>query len=387
MPPIVLDLQRTDDVRDAIHLAVQALVEGKLVVFPTETAYAVGASALRPDAVQQLRAWKCATVRPLSLAVKSLEEALDYVPDFPEVGRRVARRCWPGPIKLVVDDCHPESAVSAFAAPVREALKPQQTLALRVPAHDVVREVMRLVPGPIVWTGARRAGEPQAYTAADAVRQLAALAPLVLDAGRCKFSQPTSVVRVRDHELEVLREGVLTANALRQLSSFLIVLVCTGNTCRSPMAEVMLKAMLSRQLGVSADQLSDQGILVVSAGTSALAGAGPAAEAVAVMAQRGLDLSRHEAQPLSDRLVRFADLILTMTEGHRRSILQQWPSAAGRVHLLSRENQEIADPIGGPLEQYQQCASQIEQCLKPWVDALKVQPVQIRVRTADSPPS
>ncbi len=379
MPPVVLDLQRVDDVRDAIHVAVQALAEGKLVVFPTETAYAVGASALRPAAVEQLQQWKSATARPLSLAVKSLEEALDYVPDFPEVGQRMARRCWPGPVTLVVDDCHPESAVHAFAPAVRTALKPHQTLALCVPGHDVVRQVMRLVRAPIVWTGARRAGDPEPYTAAEALRTLTPLSPIVLDAGRCKYAQPATVVRVCDYRLEVLREGVVTAKALRQLSSFLILLVCTGNTCRSPMAELLFKRILCQKLGIPDEQLAEHGILVISAGTAAMAGSGPSPEAVTVMAQRGLDLSRHESQPLSDRLVRFADLILTMTDSHRQTILQQWPAAAGRVHLLSRDNLDIPDPIGGTLERYQECAAQIEHCLKSWVEQLNVQPVEIQV--------
>jgi tRNA threonylcarbamoyl adenosine modification protein (Sua5/YciO/YrdC/YwlC family) len=384
MPPVVFDLNRASDVRDVVHLAVQALVEGKLVVFPTETTYGVAASALQPEAVDRLVRWKAASQRrPLCLAVRSLEEALDFAPDLPAVAHRIARRCWPGPLTLVVNNRHPESALEMLPQIVREAVTLLGTVAFRVPAHDIVRDVLRLVPGPVVWTSASRAGEPDSFTATDAVRSLADQAAVVLDGGRCKFAQPTSVVRVSDHQVEVLRAGVLTAKALRQLSSYLILFVCTGNTCRSPMAELLMRHMVAQKLGLPADRLAEAGVLVASAGTAAFTGSGPAAQAVEVMHRRGLDLSHHESQPLTDRLVRFADVILTMTHSHREQILQQWPFAAGRVHLLSPDGHDITDPIGGTLEQYSQCAMQIERCLQAWLNQLDVQPLNIQVLEGD----
>jgi protein-tyrosine phosphatase len=88
------------------------------------------------------------------------------------------------------------------------------------------------------------------------------------------------------------------------------------------------------------------------------------------MRERGLDLTQHESQPLSDRLVRFADLILTMTRGHREAIAAQWPEAAARTELLCRGHGDVADPIGGPLEVYRRCAEQIDSHLAPWIRGL-----------------
>jgi protein-tyrosine phosphatase len=76
-----------------------------------------------------------------------------------------------------------------------------------------------------------------------------------------------------------------------------------------------------------------------------------------------MDLSGHISQPLTDRLVRHADLILTMTRGHHAGVVAQWPSAAGRTLLLSPEGRDVADPIGGPLEMYERCAEQIDAAL------------------------
>jgi protein-tyrosine phosphatase len=88
------------------------------------------------------------------------------------------------------------------------------------------------------------------------------------------------------------------------------------------------------------------------------------------MAERGWDLRSHESQPLTDRLVRFADLILTMTRGHREAILAQWPHAAVRTHLLGESFGDVVDPIGGAAEVYRQCATQIDRFVQQWLDRL-----------------
>ena len=99
MTAVVLDLQNADDVRDVIHQAVEALAAGKIIAIPTETVYGLAASALVPGAVDRLFEIKGRSPeKPLAYAVKSLEAALDYVPDMSPLARRLARRCWPGPV-------------------------------------------------------------------------------------------------------------------------------------------------------------------------------------------------------------------------------------------------------------------------------------------------
>ena len=82
-------------------------------------------------------------------------------------------------------------------------------------------------------------------------------------------------------------------------------------------------------------------------------------EAVEVLSKLGLCLSEHETQPLTEPLVRHADLIFTMTRSHREAILAQWPSAAERTLPLAADESDICDPIGGPTERYQRCAAQL----------------------------
>jgi protein-tyrosine phosphatase len=376
MAPQVLDVTAASDPRDAVHRVVQALVEGKVVALPTETVYIAAASGLNERAVQRLLALREGKIEgPATLAVRSTEEVLDYVPELPRIGQRLARRCWPGPVTLQLPDAHPESAVHRLSPKVRDVVVPGGDIRVRVPAHELTLRVLRLIAGPVVMVGARRTADEDAVTAENVVSRIGNQVDVILDDGRCKFAQRSSIVRVDDKGLEVIRPGVFSEGNLRRLASYMIVLVCTGNTCRSPMAEVLLKKRIADRLKCKIEELDDRGVVVMSAGISASPGCRAAVEAVQAMQERGLDLGQHESQPLSERIVRFADLILTMTRGHRDAILEAWPDAEPRVQPISGGRGDVSDPIGGPLDLYRRCAEQLDAYLATWANQLPLDEV------------
>jgi protein-tyrosine phosphatase len=309
---------------------------------------------------------------PVTLAVRSSQDVLDYVPQLPPVGERFARRCWPGPVTLELADAQPDSVVQRLPAPVRAVVAPRGQIRLRVPAHELLLGVLRLLAGPLVMIGARRQDDEHSVTGQQVVARLGDKVDLVLDEGRSRFAQPSSIVRVDEAGFQVLRPGVFSEANLKRLASWIAVLVCTGNTCRSPMAEALLKKRIADKLHVKVDQLEDRGIAVMSAGISAAPGGRAADEAVSVMQEWGLDLAAHESQPLSDRIVRFADVIITMTRSHRDAILAHWPEAEPRTHVLSRGRGDVSDPIGGPADLYRRCAEQIDGYLEAWVKELSL---------------
>lgn len=373
MPPVVIDLNNTDDPNDAVHRVVEFLAAGKIVALPTETVYGVAASAIHPEACRRLQHLKTRSPnQPFSVAVKSADDAFDYVPNMSVLGQRFSRRCWPGPITLVMDGSHPESAITQLPDEVQPLILKDGFVGLRVPAHPVFHSASRLSVGPMLLTSANEAGQPEAVDGKAVIEALGDSVDLIIDGGQARYQQPSTVVKIIDNQYEILRPGVFGESAVKRMSSFMALIVCTGNTCRSPMAEWLLKKQLAEKAGTTVEQLEEKGIVVASAGVAAMPGARASQEAVDVLKTMGLDLSDHESQPVSDQLVESADLILTMTNGHRQAMVSHWPDIAERTHVVCRDGGDVSDPIGGPPELYESCAKQIDEQLKAWVNQLEL---------------
>ena len=374
MPAKVIDVAKArtaGDLRDVVHRAVQALSESRVVAFPTETIYGLAASALDEQAVERLvQAKGRAAQHPFALAVKSVDDALDYVPDMPVLAQRLARRCWPGPLTLVLEVNRESSLVDRLPAAIQQRVCPNGTLGLRVPASALVIDALRLMTGPLALTSANQTGGAEAVTAEEVMAEVGEQIDLVLDDGRCQFGQASTVVQVTDNKIKILRQGVISPGNLRRLGSLQILFVCTGNTCRSPMAEALARKILADRLGCKVEEVEDRGFTIASAGIAAMNGGRAALEAVDVLAEQGLNLNEHISQPLREPLIRQADYVFTLTASHRHAILSQWPDAEDRVHVLSAEGEDVSDPIGGTRQMYAACAEQIGRMIETRIDQM-----------------
>ena len=144
-----------------------------------------------------------------------------------------------------------------------------------------------------------------------------------------------------------------------------ILTVCTGNICRSPMAEGIIRNLLG----------ASRPVLISSAGTHALAG-NPATEFAVIAAfERGVDISGHRARKLSHGLILDSDIILCMEPSHAEWVISVEPSSGNRVYNLadfsgnSRKLKTIADPYGCSLREYRSCMEDIELCISNFLDS------------------
>jgi tRNA threonylcarbamoyl adenosine modification protein (Sua5/YciO/YrdC/YwlC family) len=378
--PEILVWPPTGDPRPTVQRAAQALREGQLVAFPTETVYGIAASALVPEAVERLSRCKGrAETKPMALAIRGADEALDWVPGMGKVGRRLARRCWPGPVTLVYEDGVQAGLASRLEGTVRERVCPGNTLGLRVPAHEAILLVLESLPGPLVLTSANRSGEPEAIRAEEVAQAIGEHLALVIDDGPSRHGQASTVVRVNGDRWSVVRQGVVPAADLEWLAGCMIVFVCTGNTCRSPLAEGLCKKLLAERLGCTVDELPRKGFLVRSAGLAAMRGNGAAYEAIETARELGADLTGHISQPVTAELVAQADYLVAMTQDHARTLMDRYgvglsrgaESPASLPRVLCPEEGDVADPVGCDFAVYQDCARQIAGYLERLVPELQ----------------
>lgn len=138
-----------------------------------------------------------------------------------------------------------------------------------------------------------------------------------------------------------------------------ILVVCTGNICRSPIGEYLLKAKLPRAN-------------VLSAGTGAMIGWPADPMSVEVMQEKGFEISAHRAQQLTRPLLAGVDLVLTLDRGHSDWINSRYPEFRGKVHkiLRWRENADVPDPYRLPRAAFDEAYTLIEQGVEDWVKRL-----------------
>jgi len=354
----IIHVNSDRDVAPAAEEGAKALRKGKLVGFPTETVYGVAALATHGEAMERLRELKSRPARPFSVHLGRPKDARRYVRNLPDAAERLIRRAWPGPVTLLV------STAGQLAdgrlrrrKGLHERLCYRNTIGLRCPDEPVAAAMLSRIALPVVAPSANLAGGPSPRSAEDVAAELDGRIDLLLDAGPTRHGADSTIVRYTAKGWRVVREGVLDAEAVGRMTRRTILFVCTGNTCRSPMAEGIARKALADRLGCSVRKLEECGYVVRSAGLFG-GGGGAASDAVAAARAFGADISRHRSRPLTNELIRQADLVFCMTGSHVADVLRMAPDAQEKVRRMD-PRRDVADPIGGGPSAYRRAAKQI----------------------------
>lgn len=354
------------------------LTQGRPVAVPTETVYGLLADVKQADSVAYLRrSGPSPTTGPLAIHLGASYPVAELAGKASPLFRRLVRKAWPGPLTIILEQPPadfgpvlqnlPHAAFQEVTLPLEEGWSAVQ---LRCPQERWTGSFLDLMGqegmGPLVAVGLAVGSAPavEADEAQEAVeRRNASWAgmgrcQLVVDGGRTKYAKSSTVIRVRQNRWSLVRAGVWDERTVRRLAKFTLLFVCTGNTCRSPMAAALARQALMKKSKISVDELGAFGIEIESVGVSAWEGQRASEGALAAMRRRGLDISTHRSRRLTATQVQNSDLVLVMTSGHRQEVLAAVPSASDKVRLLGEK--PVPDPIGGEEEEYEAVARELE---------------------------
>jgi protein-tyrosine phosphatase len=358
--PEFVDWKTTADPLALVGQAVEALQSGELVAFPTETGYAVVALARDAKAAGKIPAAEA----QWSLVLPDPADVNDWVTNLGPVAARLARRCWPGPARLMLCGTCNSERIAQLSVPARERVLQstssqlsssggeRSALVVRIPCHESFLEALFELAEPLLLAeGAVDSGPVWVHSLGDQLT-------LVIEYDSPRFSQPPTTVQIGGNRWSVECEGVYTRADLERFAACFIYFICTGNTCRSPMAAAICKKLLSDRLGCAEDELPARGFLILSGGVSAFRGEPAPPEAQNVVQAMGADLSSHESRPVSPDLLAQADYIFTMTQGHMQMLTESYPDLKLSPQLLCGDA-DLEDPLGGDENVYSECAQTI----------------------------
>jgi protein-tyrosine-phosphatase/tRNA A37 threonylcarbamoyladenosine synthetase subunit TsaC/SUA5/YrdC len=374
MAATIVPILATSDYSEQTAAAGRILREGGIAVLPTDTMYGAAGLLTSAAARTRLRGLRPSLeVRPLTIHLARRADARLYLGDIPPLAEQLMRKLWPGPVGLTFDvPAARRAEIAASLGLPEEELFFEGTITLRCPDQPMALDVLAAAnadggghgAGPVVLTQAPTATGELAQRAADVDPAIRDAADIVLDAGPTRYSKPSTLVRIRaDGRYELTRAGVYDARTIERMMKTTILFVCSGNTCRSPMAMALARKVLAEKLGTTADGLEAKGTSVLSAGAFAMAGSRATPQAVEAVKDLGADLSAHRSRPLTAELVNSADLIFAMGRSHRSAVLSLAPAAAEKVHTLDPAG-DIDDPIGSDVSVYRSLAGSLEKLIR-----------------------
>ncbi|MEI8349754.1 MAG: L-threonylcarbamoyladenylate synthase [Candidatus Omnitrophota bacterium] len=322
-----------------VKIAVEAILGGGIAGLPTETVYGLAALPEQKSAVERLYTLKQRpSGQPFTIAVGDSEKASQgYFITLPPFGYRLIEKFWPGPLTII------------YYSPQGEKV------GVRVPAHPVIREILRQLKGGVYLPSANINGAKESVSAPEVEAVFGNKIDLLVDGGESLYKKSSTIVDLTYSPFKVVREGVVAERQI--IETFIkkrILFVCTGNSCRSPMAQFLLEKYLDRAKPYLQGRHE-----IISRGTSTVGGLrlSSAVEDI-LLEQEEMRIDNFSSRRIDRRIILSSDFIFTMEDSHTDYILRLEPTVEGRVFglkkfLPAQLEHDIPDPIGENFEVYQ----------------------------------
>ncbi len=344
---------------DDIQNAAKLIESGGVVIIPTDTVYGLVGKAFDKNVFNRMESVKGGRSLPYAAVFASSKELLEWYGDMSLIRRTIISSLLSFPATFILQ--YNESVPNGYRYE-------QHGIGVRIIADPVVTQLFNHIRFPVWATSANQTGKPAPTSFQDIDRALIKSVDAALDGGETHYGDASTVIDLREHPFSIIRSGASAGKISQLLKSmsipYKVLVVCTGNICRSPIAAYLIQKFVGPP--------KESGVHVSSAGTFA-SDQLPATQMMCdIGAEWGLDLSTHGSRRITVEMADEVDLILTMSPNHADYVSRMSPENAGKVKLYGETigTLTIPDPYADSGQIYSEVAQMIYDGAEGWAETI-----------------